>query len=86
MNLWRITWTYSNRADHVQVETAGYANWLHEKLRDHNSRQHYASFATLTVTAVPVSGFGQGWEWINPEADYAPAHARNSVDAGAQGV
>ena len=84
MNLWTITWRYSNRADHVSVETAGTANWLHECLHgDH--RNKYVSGNLLSVIGEPVDG-GKGWEWLNPEADYHPAHARNSVDAGAQGV
>jgi hypothetical protein len=101
MNLWRITWTYVDRADYTAVENAGYAEWLHERLRS-EARHHFTGSRVLTVKAEPVNGGGKGWEWLNPDADdipsshgrhnaealntYEPAHARNSVDAAAQGV
>ena len=88
-NLYRITWAYTNRADYTAVETVGFANWLHERLHG-ETRHHFGGSQVMSVTAEPVNGEGKSWQWLNPDADdasaYRPAHARNSVDAGAQGV
>lgn len=85
MNLWRITFTYDNRADHTAVENAGYANWLRECLRDAAKRHSLVGTSVLTVKAEQINGDGS-WEWLNPDSEYHPAHARNSVDAAAMGV
>jgi hypothetical protein len=87
MNLWRITFTYDNRADHTSVENVGYANWLRGCLRDAAKRHSLVGTSVLSVKAESVSGApGESWEWLNPDAEYHPAHARNAVDAGAQGI
>jgi hypothetical protein len=67
VNLYRITWSYTDRADHTSVETAGYANWLHERLHS-EQRHHFGGSQVMSVRAEPVNCCGKPWEWLNPDA------------------